>query len=53
MLLIIIKYVDKKTIVFDLDETLIRTQREEFADGFDSRVAVIDQHKEEFEQGPN
>ena len=32
----------KKTIVFDLDETLVRAQRDEFENGYDSRITVID-----------
>ncbi len=40
--LIIKIYIDKKTIVFDLDETLVRAQRDEFDNGYDSRITVID-----------
>jgi len=29
---------DKKTLVFDLDETLIRGQKDEFQDDYDSRI---------------
>lgn len=36
---------DKKTIVFDLDETLIRAQREEFTNGYNQRVTVVDQNQ--------
>jgi hypothetical protein len=34
---------DKKTLVFDLDETLVRAQKEEPENGYDSRITVIDQ----------
>lgn len=37
--------IDKKTIVFDLDETLIRAQREEFTNGYNQRVTVVDQNQ--------
>lgn len=34
--------IDAKTLVFDLDETLIRAQKTEPANGFDARINVID-----------
>lgn len=34
-------------MVFDLDETLVRAQRDEFDSGCDSRITVIDPNAQE------
>lgn len=39
-------YIDKKTIVFDLDETLVRAQRNEFMNGYDHRMLILDPKKD-------
>ena len=40
--------IDKKTIVFDLDETLVRAQEEEPENGYDARIRVIDSERKDY-----
>lgn len=36
-------FIVKKTLVFDLDETLVRVQRDEPKNAYDTRINVVDQ----------
>jgi predicted HAD superfamily phosphohydrolase YqeG len=40
--------IEKKTIVFDLDETLVRAQQTEPENGYDARIRVIDPDEEDY-----